>query len=272
MRMVSVFHCSCCRQQRAVCAKEPSSPGRELMVGKSRADRSPSSLGQNPSAAAGPYPLPQPMHAQRTLHPQSPPSWVLGVLTTWFNSEPGSHPRVPCRTQENTGRGPRCPPPPSPAPHAPHCPRRSGLKRGLLPLVGGGALGLRRAPGPPAVRAGLPSRGGAHFPGPGGDAGSAVLSRAKPRTSQRPVSPALQRLTQHGLVVANPSEPSTSSTTRGRTLADRVPSTLVASKRKKKRASEISAIHTGSEESCSQQQGTRKGPLGPLGPRGPREA
>lgn len=139
----------------------------------------------------------------------------------------------PAGHKKTLGRGPQCPPPPSPAPHAPHCPRRSGLKRGLLPLVGGGALGLQRAPGPPAVRAGLPSRGGAHFPGPGGDTRSAVLSRAKPRASQRPVPPALQRLTQHGLVVANPSEPSTSSTTRGRTLADRVPSTLVASKRKK---------------------------------------
>lgn len=45
-------------------------------------------------------PLSQPKRAQGNPSPPKP-SCVHGVFTTWFTSEPGSHPLVPCRTQEH---------------------------------------------------------------------------------------------------------------------------------------------------------------------------
>lgn len=91
------------------------------------------------------------------------------------------------------------------------CPHRSGLKCGCCPGWTEGP-----SPGPPAVRAGTLCRGGAHFPGPSGDVGAPVPSRAKSRASQHGVPPALQCLTHHSLGLQTPRTPSKSSTTRGR--------------------------------------------------------
>ena len=159
------------------------------------------------------------------------------------------------------------------------CPRRSGLRHRPLPLGGQGAsLGLRMTLRPPAARAGscavegltsqVPARMWGLQPSPG-------LSHVLPNITCLQlcsVSPTTAWLLQ------TPREPSKSSTTRCRDHRPIAFSLLWLHQKikgKKKRASEISAIHIGLEENCSQKQGTRKGLLGPRGDegdRGPPEA
>lgn len=115
-----------------------------------KAGLTPQPPGQNPSAAAGLYPLPQPKHAQSTLHPQS--RRVCSGSSLPGSTRSLAHTTGPCRTQENTGHGPRCPPRPSPASPA----ALEFWTETWAAAPGRGPLGLRRAPGPPGVRAGPP--------------------------------------------------------------------------------------------------------------------